>query len=219
MGTAGRKKDPVKTAATRNTFLEKSYELFSAGTIESVTMSEIAKASGYNDMTLYRYFPSKPVLVVAVATWKWEQFQEQNRKRRPSENFEGMTAAEIYEFYLDSFLLLYKNQRDLLRFNQFFNVYVQSGHIETQTLKPYHEMIARLRERFHHMYLKAENDKTLRTVETEEKMFSATIHLMLAAVTRYAVGLVYIPETGFDAMEELKTIKTALIREYTSFAE
>ncbi len=214
MGTAGRKKDPVKTAATRNTFLEKSYELFSSRNIESVTMSEIARASGYNDMTLYRYFPTKPNLAVAVATWKWGQFQEENRRRRPSVHFEGMTAAEIFEFYLDSFLLLYENHKDLLRFNQFFNVYVRSGQIETETLKPYHAMILSLRERFHELYQKAEKDKTLRTDEPEEKMFSTTLHLMLAAVTRYAVGLVYIPESGFDPMEELRIMKTALYRIY-----
>ena len=94
-------------------------------------------------------------------------------------------------------------------------MYVQSEHIEAETLRPYQEMIGRVRKRFHEMYLKAEKDKTLRTDETEEKMFSKTLHLMLAAVTRYAVGLVYIPESGFDAMEELETMKTALIREYT----
>ena len=64
------------------------------------------------------------------------------------------------------------------------------------------------------MYLKAKQDKTLRTDDPEEKMFSTTIHLMLAAVTRYAVGLVYIPESGFDAMEELETQKRAIFREY-----
>ena len=214
MGTAGRKKNPAQTAATRNTFLEKSYELFSEKTIESVTMSEIAKVSGYKDMTLYRYFPSKPILVVAVATWKWEHFREENQKRRTSVDFEGMTAAEIFEFYLDSFLLLYKNDRNLLRFNQFFNVYVQSEHIEAETLRPYQEMIGRLREQFHDMYLKAQQDKTLRTDDPEEKMFSKTLHLMLAAVTRYAVGLVYIPESGFDAMEELAFQKNMILREY-----
>ena len=57
-----------------------------------------------------------------------------------------MTAAEIFEFYLDSFIELYKNHRDLLRFNQFFNVYVQSEHIDAETLKPYRGMIDRLKE-------------------------------------------------------------------------
>ncbi len=211
-------KGDENTQARRKELLEKGYELFSTKSIESVGMRDVAKAVGCGSTSGYRYYGSKPEFVVAVATWKWEQFQEGNKKRRPKANFEGMTAAEIFEFYLDSFLLLYKNNRDLLRFNQFFNVYVHSENIDTETLRPYQEMIGRVRERFHEMYLKAEKDKTIRTDVAEEKMFSTTIHLMLAAVTRYAVGLVYIPETGFDAMEELKTMKTALIREYTSFA-
>lgn len=126
VGTAGRKKNPAKTTATRNTFLEKSYELFSTKTIEAVTMSEIASVCGYNDMTLYRYFPSEPILVVAVATWIWDKTIKANRERKPSRDFDGMTAAEILDFYLESFIELYRNKRDLLRFNLFFNIYIQS---------------------------------------------------------------------------------------------
>ena len=142
------------------------------------------------------------------------QFQEENQKRRPNADIAKMMAAEIFEFYLDSFLELYRDHKDLLRFNQFFNVYVQSEHIGTETLQPYQKMIEGLKEGFHGMYLKARQDKTLRTDEPEEKMFSKTLHLMLAAVTRYAVGLVYIPESGFDAMEELETMKEMLLDRY-----
>ena len=53
------------------------------------------------------------------------------------------------------------------------------------------------------MYTRAEQDHTIRIDETEEEMFSTTLHLMFAAVTRYAVGLVYIPKSGFDAEKEL----------------
>ena len=45
-------------------------------------------------------------------------------------------------------------------------------------------------------------------------MFSTTLHLMLAAVTRYAVGLVYIPESGFDAEKELEKLKEAMMLRY-----
>ncbi len=207
-------KGEENTGARRAELLQKGYELFSSKTIEAIGMRDVAKAVGCGSTSAYRYYGSKPDFVVAVATWKWEQFQEGNRKRRPRANFEGMTAAEIFEFYLDSFLLLYKNQRDLLRFNQFFNVYVQSEHIEAETLRPYQEMIGRLRKQFHNMYLKAQQDKTLRTDEPEEKMFSKSLHLMLAAVTRYAVGLVYIPESGFDAVEELEFQKNMILKEY-----
>lgn len=214
MGTAGRKKDPVRTAATRNTFLKTSYELFSSKNIESVTMSEIAKKSGYRDMTLYRYFPSKAILVVAVATWIWTQTIEANRERRPSRDLQGMTAAEILDFYLESYIELYRNKRDILRFNQFFNIYIQSEKIDPAVLKPYRDMIEGLKSDFHTMYTRAKEDYTVRTDESEEKMFSRTLHLMLAAVTRYAVGLVYIPEEGFDAEEELEFQKDAILNKY-----
>lgn len=50
--------------------------------------------------------------------------------------------------------------------------------------------------------------------EIEEEIFSIILHLMLAAVTRYAVGLVYIPESGFDVEKELERMKIALLHEY-----
>ena len=217
MWTSARGEETLE--ARRKELLEKGFELFSTRTIETVSMRDVASAVGCGSASIYRYYSSKPEFVVAVATWKWEQFREENRKRRPKADFEGMTAADIFAFYLDSFLQIYKNQRELLRFNQFFNVYVQSEHIEADTLHPYQDMIGRLKEQFHNLYRKAEQDKTIRTDETEEKMFSKTLHLMLAAVTRYAVGLVYIPESGFDAMEELKFQRDAILARYRSSGE
>ena len=64
------------------------------------------------------------------------------------------------------------------------------------------------------VYERAEQDHTIRTDESEEEMFSTTLHLMLAAVTRYAVGLVYIPENGLDAEKELEKLKEAMLLRY-----
>ena len=127
-----------------------------------------------------------------------------------------MTAKEMFEFYLDSFLVLYRDYKGLLRFNQFFNVYVQAHNISKATLQPYQGLIESFKKEFHEMYIKAELDHTIRTDISEQKMFSTSLHLMLAAVTRYAVGLVYIPKDGFDEMEELETQKRAIMREYSA---
>ena len=152
--------------------------------------------------------------MVEVATRKWEQFQEEYKESMPQADNGEMAAAERFAFYLESFLELYRKHSDLLRFNQFFNVYVRDEHVDAGTLQPYRDMIANLRERFHAMYLKAAQDKTLRTDVPEEEMFSTSLHLMLAAVTRYAVGLVYIPENVFDAEKELKALKEMLLDRY-----
>lgn len=212
MWTSSKKADQIE--ARRRELLEKGFEIFSKKTIESIAMQDVANAVGCGIASLYRYFDKKPGYVVAVATWKWEQFQEEYKKRRQRVDFEGVTAAEIFEFYLDSFLELYKNHQDLLRFNQFFNVYVHSENIDERTLQPYQDMIQELRKQFHEMYVKAEKDHTLRTDEPEGEMFSTTLHLMLAAVTRYAIGLVYIPEGEYDAVRELEKMKKALLLMY-----
>ena len=81
-------------------------------------------------------------------------------------------------------------------------------------MKPYRDMIEKLRRNFHMVYEKAERDHTICTDESEEEMFSTTLHLMLAAVTRYAVGLVYIPENGLDAEKELEKLKEAMLLRY-----
>ena len=209
-------KNPSKTEATRQKLLEASYKLFTQKNIESVSMEQAANAAGYGVATLYRYYSTKPKLAVAVATWKWGHQIDANRLNRPAPEFEGMTAAQIFSFYLESFLYLYRNDQELLRFNQFFNVYIRAEHIEGETLTPYRELIERLKQQFHVIYEKAERDRTVRTDVPEEEMFRTTLHLMLAAVTRYAVGLVYKPETDAEAMEELETLKRALLREYTA---
>ena len=210
-----RKKEAVMMSERRETFLESGFKLFSSKNIDTVSLQEVADESGLGVATLYRYFVNKPGLVVAVATWKWEEYLKENKARRPSANFEGMKASEIFEFYLDSFLELYRNHKDMLRFNQFFNVYVQAEHIDPDVMKPYKEIIYDLKEFFHEIYLKAQEDHTVRTDEPEEQMFSTTLHLMLAAVTRYAVGLVYTPQDGFDAQAELETMKEIFLVKYT----
>ena len=208
------KLDHASMAERRESMLEAAYRLFTKRSITAVTLEEIAKEAGCGKKTLLRYYDSKPGLVIAVATLEWKRFLTENQKRRPTADFEGMTAAQIFEFYLDSFLNLYKNNRDLLRFNQFFNIYILSEEVEHGALNPYEEMIEGLKGPFHKMYEIAKRDHTIRTDISEEEMFLSTLHLMLAVVTRYAVGLVYQPKKGFDAEKELLIQKEALLSHY-----
>ncbi len=205
---------PEEMKIRRNTFLEKGFELFSEKSIESVTLQDVAKASGAGVATLYRYFSSKPGFLVEMAAWKWDGFFEQNRRRRPLEGFEGKTAADMFEFYLDSFLEVYRNHRPLLRFNQMFNVYLRSEEIDSSHVIMYRGLMKPIADFFHVLYQKALADKTLRTDIPEEEMLSITLHLMLAVVTRYAVGLVYEPEGVFDAEKELEIQKEMLLQRY-----
>ena len=197
----------------RELILETSFRLFAKKNIDTVTFDEIAVETGLGKRSLHRYFKSKDDLVVSVAVWAWSGFLAGNRRRRPKS---GSTAAESYAFFLDSFLTLYRKRADLLRFNQFFNVYIKARRVDAEQMQPYSGMIDAIRERFHAVYLRGQEDGTLRTDAPEEKMFSATLHLMLAAVTRYAVGLVY---QGTSAPEdELLFLRELLLDRFTTEA-
>lgn len=206
--------DHAGMAQRRENMMAAAYSLFTERNIESVTMAEIAKRAGCGNRTLHRYFDTKPALVVAVAVWKWRNFSAENFRRRPEKDFAGMTAAEVFAFYLDSFIQLYKSHKDLLRFNQLFNIYIRAEHVDTQVMRPYSALISELEQRFAIITSKAAQDHTIRTDLPEQEVFSTTLHLMLAAVTRYAVGLIYIPENGFDAVKELEVLKEALLLKY-----
>lgn len=195
--------------------LESAFRLFSEKGIESVTMPEVAKASGVGRATLYRYFASKLDLVVAIGTWKWHEYIAHHDAFVPMEAHETMTGSEYLRFYLDSFLDLYRNHRDILRFNYNFNSYLQHESGTEAQRQPYLQMVGILHERFHRLCERGRRDGTLRDDISETSMFSISFHIMLAAVTRYAVGLVYVPEE-IDAPEgELVMLEELLLSRFT----
>ncbi len=202
----------LQKEVTRQRILETAFRVFADRTIEKVKMSDVAEAGGVGVATVYRYFPTKPALVLSVSTWAWERYlTESDRKMK---NLKG-TAAEKYERFLDAFLDLYSNHRALLRFNQFFNVYIENeSSVPAEAMQPYINVIEELSGRFEEIYRLAEKDGTLRTDVSARDILLPSLHLMLAAVTRYAVGLVY--EDGRDSKQELVLLKDMLLREFTA---
>ena len=207
-------KDAIEMAAKNQRILENGFRVFAENTIEKVTMNDVAKAAGIAVSSLYRYYSTKPRLVMGISTWAWGAYVKENARQEAEESAPDRTAADMFDFYLETFLDLYRNHKDLLRFNQSFNAYLQSEYIPEEEKKPYMDMIRALEARFGRIYIKALEDGTLRTDISKKKMFSATLHLMMAAVTRYAVGLAY--TEGTDAEAELKLQKDMLLRAFAA---
>ncbi len=205
-------KDAIEMAAKNQRILESGFRIFAEKGIEKVTMNDIAEAAEIGIASLYRYYPSKPAVVLAVGAWVWDEFSKENRKKQSELQTTDQTGAEMFDFYLESFLDLYREHKDLLRFNQFFNVYLQIEDVSNEQLKGYTDIIDAVEMRFAETYRKGKEDGTLRTDMSAEEMFSVTAHLMLAAVTRYAVGLVYTVDT--DIEKELLLLKEMMIDKF-----
>ena len=207
-------KDAIEMAAKNQRILENGFRIFAENSIEKVTMSDVAKAAGVAVSSLYRYYNTKPTLVVAISTWAWNEYTKENARKATESGKPDRTAAEMFDFYLESFLDLYYNHKNLLRFNQFFNTYLLSVAISEEERMPYIDMIRGLEARFGGIYDKGLQDGTLRTDIPEKQLFSLTLHLMLAIVTRYAIGLVY-QNDETDAETELRMQKELLLAKFT----
>ena len=197
-------KDKLQKEETRRKILEGGFRIFSQRPADSITMTAAAQEMGIGVATLYRYYRTKPELLLAISAWAWERHISGWIAASDPEN----TGAERFKTFLDSFIDLYENKKDLLRFNQYFNIYMQgripSGSTE---LSNYTFVMDQLSSRLQDIYVCGIRDGTLRSDLSYEMISAYTLDLMVAAITRYAVGTVYRtdknPEAALRVAREL----------------
>ena len=212
-------RDAIEMASKRERILEAGFRLFSQNTISTVSMNNVADACGVGVATVYRYYRTKPALVMAIATWLWNNYVRDNTLLLKETEEVPFSALQRYDFFIDTFIELYKSHKDMLRFNQLFNIYVRSEQVPSGELAAYNNMIESMSERFQQMILKGQEDGTIRKDVTGETIFSTTLHLMLAVTTRYSFGLVYTPEGQEQEEKELLLLKRMLMSEFTTEAK
>ncbi len=208
------RKYEMEMPARREAMLTEGFRLFAMHGIEAVSMQQVADASGVGVATLYRYYNTKLALVLDIGAKKWAEFGAYVLRLREEQAALSKTAAEEFELYLDCYIELYRNHKDLLRFNQSFNNYVLHEGATKEQLAPYISAIGTFVRMFHALYEKAKQDGTLRTDLPEDKMFAATSHIMLAVAVRYAQGLIYDAASEADRTEEFEMLKRAILREF-----
>ena len=209
-----KEKDEIEMAARRKTILLEGFRLFEAKGIEQTGMQEIADACHLGIATLYRYYKNKLELVLDIGTRQWQDYGLYAKQLREQSHVENMTAAQELDFYLDFFLDLYSNHKDLLRFNNNFNSFVQHEGATMEQLRPYLQAINSIGLFFHTLYAKGQKDGTIRTDMPEDKMFAATIHIMLAVAVRYAQGLLYSADNETDRTREFELLKDMILKEF-----
>ena len=202
-----RERDEALKARYKLSAMESAFRLFSEKGIEPVKMLDVVEACGISRQSLYRYFSSKTDMVIAIGAWKWREYIA----GIPPGNAGELTAAERMRMYLDSFIDLYRNHRDILRFNYYFNSFLANEQAVEEQKQPYLNVVDDLKKAFHGLYERGQKDGTLRADLPESVMFSSSFHIMLAAVTRYAMGLVYVTD---NPEKELILLKEALLRMY-----
>jgi AcrR family transcriptional regulator len=203
-----------RKAKARERLLEAGFRLFSSRSIESVNLTEIAESAHIGIVTLYRYVKTKPGLAIEIATKKWLDYYDEVEKVYALRHGELMTAAEELEFFIDSIIELYRNHKDLLRFNRNFDTYVKHKGCTAEQMRPYNASVNVFARKFHTVYRKAQEDGTLEVRIPEDRFFVSTLYTVLSVAGKYAEGLVYPPEELSDMTEELLMLKDMILAGY-----
>lgn len=206
-------KDELEMAARRKLMLETGFRIFAENGIETVPMQDVANACGLGIATLYRYYNTKLSFVIAIGLTKWEEYFDEVEAAYVRHDGEKMTAAEELDFYLSMYMKLYREHRDLLRFNQNFNDYILHEHATDEQLSEYRKAVGPFSQKFHLLYEKGRRDGTIRTDEPEQIVFNATMHIMLAVCGRFAQGVLY--GGSEDMTQELLILKQMMLNEYS----
>ena len=209
-------KDAREMAERRERMLSEGFRIFSQKSIEVVTMQEIAKASGLGVATVYRYFRTKAALVIAIGAKIWKDYAVEVEKMYQARGGDAMNAAEELAFFLDSFIDLYQNHKDVLRFIRSFETYIRYENVSKEDVRVYNEVVDGFARKFHAVYEKAERDGTLRLELPEKKFFYTILYIMLSASEKFAEGLVYPSEYEEDMTEELELLKDMILQKYSA---
>lgn len=207
-------KNETNMSRRRELMLQTGFRLFAEKGIEMVSMQEVAEECGLGIATLYRYFSTKQDFVIAIGTKKWADYFEEVETEFARRGGDLMNAAEELDFYLNSYILLYREHPDVLRFNQNFNGYIIHEQPQLQHIGDYLAAIGPFRNKFHKLYEKGLKDGTIRTDEAEDTMFNATMHIMLAVCCRFAQGVLYRTGDPEDLTKELLILKRMILSRY-----
>ena len=205
------KKDAAEMAERRGCLLAAGFSLFSARSIEAVKLTEIAEKAGLGIVTLYRYFKTKPALVIELGTKMWHEYYVEVEKAYAARNGSAMNAAEEMEFFIDSIIELYRSHKDVLKFNRNFDTYVKHEECTAEQMRPYKEAVNVFARKFHTVYLKAKKDGTIDTSIPEQRLFVNTLYTFLSVAGKYAEGLVYPSEVHHDMLDDLLMLKRMVL--------
>lgn len=198
----------------REIVIETAFKLFAENKIEPVMMTVVADNCNMGVASIYRYFGTKKELVIAVAAKKWREYYSELQKYYKELNVDKMTAAQELEFYIDRYIDLYKENSDLLNFNANFGIYIGSEDTTKDEMRPYNSIIDKFINRFHMLYKKAQDDKTIRTDISERSILYNIMYTMMSALSKYSTNIIHSADQDRNYEKEICQLKDMYLEYY-----
>lgn len=188
----------AKKDIIRNHIIDTARILFLKNNINDVLISDIAKASGVGEATIYRYFSKKQNLVLEVAIKEWNDISEDFRIINESTGFNQIKS--FYYLFLD----IYRANKRFYSFIDELDSFILVDNNINKT--EYQEALNKVFNKFIEIYQKGVNDKSIKEIDDIKLFYYATTHSLLSLAKKLSRATLIESDLEYDNGEELEVI-------------
>lgn len=182
-------------------------EVFKKQGIENTKMTDIADKAEIGVASVYRYFKTKPDIVVEAACKLWEDEIIKLYKYYKTEDFQNKKGITKIQEILQVFLILYLEHQDFIRFIDEFDRYVVRENISKEKIKSYEKSIIDLEATFINALDCGKRDGTIRADVLDEQFYFSITHTLMSLCQKLILrGNVLESDENVKGEEQIKTI-------------
>jgi Transcriptional regulator len=190
-------------------------EVFKAKGIENVKMTDIAEKAAIGVASVYRYFKTKPELVVAVASRFWEMGLaaltgsfDDNKPALDQDN-----GLQQVRRILEVTLAVYRENHDFIRFLEELDYYILKEQIGSEKLAGYEKSILNTKNYLITALEAGKRDGSIRP-EVDNNRFCITITRALMSLCQKMVlrGIILPSDNEINGEDQLKMLIDMAVR-------
>lgn len=200
------------TLERRKRTIEAAYNLFLDNNLDSVTMQDIATASGIGVASVYRYHKTKTNILIEIGIAIWTNLASRLEILFSKPEFFKKSGYEQIEKLLYTFLTLYTEYSKELKFISEFDRYVIINKIGKELLSGYEKSIYNYYPIFEKSYLKGIADKSIKESTDLNLLFRTITHTLISMSQKFINGNV-LPSDDFSSSDaELELIIKMILK-------
>ncbi len=194
----------------RQRIIEAASEMFMESGIGNFSMQKISKVVKVPIASIKRYFVSTADLVTQSVIYLIENFYTEVRLRYDKLGGQNFTAYQEVEFFIDSFIYVFKNHRNFIRFTLDFDIYIKTQAPPEETMEKYYIVMSKFLYMFSHGFAKGVRDQSIKPGLLKDDIFFTCFHVMLAVVQKFSYGNTQ-PSPKGDDYAELVLLKQMML--------
>lgn len=199
--------------------IEAAAKVFKQKGIENSKMTDVAEKAEIGVASVYRYFKTKPELVIEAATRFWTEEISEFYGYYTDGAFRQKQGLTKVKEILEVFIKLYREHQDFVRFLYEFDNYVIRENVPKEKMEYYEREIVSLKAVMLEALESGKKDGTIRQDLKEEQFYFSITHALMSLCQKLVLrGNVLESDSLVEGEEQMRTIIEMAIQ-YIKFQE